>query len=275
MSEIRIGLTEALSRLSSKAEAYSQKVVTYAEKSCSSSNSSGMKDRIDKGDALEGIIDAPQPVYNMIARNIRLADKVMDKALDYIEKMKEQLETLLKNYPPFPPGSEERVQILKSIQTFRKQIDQLTIPPPQNTSEMRTLSAHPVDPLPDNQALIENNIKKLGSFGQQVKAGIEGLNIPELSESSEDIDLYTALKDLDSAAKDFIELKERLKKNASEVFTSLPTLQNLRSTGGEYNPEEISEKDAELKSIELKMTLSSEVRDGLTGYRTQLSEAHI
>ena len=43
--------------------------------------------------------------------------------------MKARLLRIVKNFPPFPPGSEERVKILRSFNLFRKQIDQLTIPP--------------------------------------------------------------------------------------------------------------------------------------------------
>ena len=36
---------------------------------------------------------------------------------------------LLEDFPPFPPGSEGRIQLLRNFAAFRKLIDQLTIPP--------------------------------------------------------------------------------------------------------------------------------------------------
>ena len=42
---------------------------------------------------------------------------------DYLAEIKDELTTFVKNYPPFPPGSEERVQALKNFAGFRKEID--------------------------------------------------------------------------------------------------------------------------------------------------------
>ena len=44
-------------------------------------------------------------------------------------KTAEQLEEIIKNYPPFLEGSKERVQMLKSFAALRREIDHLTIPP--------------------------------------------------------------------------------------------------------------------------------------------------
>jgi hypothetical protein len=66
---------------------------------------------------------------NSVAKNQR----VFEKANDFIERMKAQLEQIQKQFPPFPPGSEDRVRALRSYTYFRNLIDQLTIPPPDET----------------------------------------------------------------------------------------------------------------------------------------------
>jgi hypothetical protein len=55
--------------------------------------------------------------------------RTFEKMNNYIEQMKAQLETILKQFPPFPPGSDERIQALRAYVSIRKMIDQLTIPP--------------------------------------------------------------------------------------------------------------------------------------------------
>jgi len=44
--------------------------------------------------------------------------------------MKTELSKIVKNFPPFPPESAERRDILMSYQAIREQIDKMSIPPP-------------------------------------------------------------------------------------------------------------------------------------------------
>jgi hypothetical protein len=62
--------------------------------------------------------------------------KIVD---DYIEQMKAQLVKIMKQFPPFPPGSEDRIQALRAYAYFRKMIDQLTIPPREDLLPSPTL----------------------------------------------------------------------------------------------------------------------------------------
>ena len=74
---------------------------------------------------------------NAVAATIRTMDQAMEAAGTTIDAMKKELEVITKNYPPFPPGSEERVRRLRSYAALRAMIDKLTIPPEE---EARTLS---------------------------------------------------------------------------------------------------------------------------------------
>lgn len=69
---------------------------------------------------------------NNAAVSIRTADRTMETIGKHISSMKSQLEIIVKNYPPFPPDSDERIRALRSYSAFRKEIDALTIPPPLN-----------------------------------------------------------------------------------------------------------------------------------------------
>jgi hypothetical protein len=89
--------------------------------------------------------------WNEIAQKKRTYDNTLNEVQDYIARMKTQLERIIKNFPPFPPGSEERVQVLRNFAAFRKLIDQLTIPPPEESrvgaENSATLS--PADSIPN------------------------------------------------------------------------------------------------------------------------------
>jgi hypothetical protein len=71
--------------------------------------------------------------WNDIAQKKRIYDNNINEVEDYVDRMKAQLERILKNFPPFPPGSEERMQLLRNFAAFRRLIDQLTIPPPEES----------------------------------------------------------------------------------------------------------------------------------------------
>ncbi len=71
---------------------------------------------------------------NEVAQKKRTDDKILNRVEDYIDRMKAELERILKNFPPFPPGSEDRISLLRGYVGFRKLIDQLTIPPPEESS---------------------------------------------------------------------------------------------------------------------------------------------
>jgi hypothetical protein len=65
------------------------------------------------------------------ARTVHASASV-DKKL---EEMKEALSSIVKSYPPFPYGSEKRVQYLMSISSIRDQIEAMTIPPDPSKGE--------------------------------------------------------------------------------------------------------------------------------------------
>ena len=70
---------------------------------------------------------------NEVAQKQRTSDKILKGVEDYVDHMKAQLERIIKNFPPFPPESAERIRLLRSYAGFRRLIDQLTIPPPEES----------------------------------------------------------------------------------------------------------------------------------------------
>lgn len=64
------------------------------------------------------------------AKNIRKTDEALSAGASIVAQMKEQLSTIIKQFPPFPPESKERMELLMSYSSLQKQITSLMVPPP-------------------------------------------------------------------------------------------------------------------------------------------------
>ena len=62
------------------------------------------------------------------AQSVRKASSALDQADTLLAEMETQV-GLVKNYPPFPAGNEDRVKYLNSIDGLRQQLQSLVIPP--------------------------------------------------------------------------------------------------------------------------------------------------
>ena len=143
-----------------------------------------------------------QPAYskiNLMAATVRGGDESMQKIDEQIEQMKDRLLDHIKHYPPFGQDSQERVKLMKLFISFRKQIDQLTIPA-DNFGAMKIMA----DPSSTSDAGdwkidVDAQGNQLTIHNQQVHTGPGGLNIPELPGEATDEDIYAAINNLESA----------------------------------------------------------------------------
>ncbi|QXE90349.1 hypothetical protein KP001_18365 [Geomonas subterranea] len=108
---------------------------------------------------------------NSAAAAIRETDKAAQDLGQKIDKLKEPLETIVKNFPPFAPQDKERVRLLRSYTALRKEIDQLTLPPPPSIVEARKQVALP-EPLGMNadDSQIADHVDKLDAAAQSLTA---------------------------------------------------------------------------------------------------------
>lgn len=74
-------------------------------------------------------IQAIKARLNEFAEMMREKGAGSDYKRDFLEKVKDGLTGMTKFFPPYPPGSEERVRFLKGYVAFRVLIERLTIPP--------------------------------------------------------------------------------------------------------------------------------------------------
>jgi flagellin-like hook-associated protein FlgL len=213
---------------------------------------------------------------NLVAMSTRVADLAMETMETYIDQMKAELERIIKNYPPFPPGSEERVKFLRSFTALRRQIDQLSFAPDYKQDLKITADSMNVPRAGDWKAVVGNRGSRPAIPDQQVSIDATGLNIPELSENATDAEIQAAIESLQDAKKALAQKRSELATNAlsiqqflefntkfDESFPGYP--EALKSSG-------MTEGTAENKSSGHKQTLMIESAKGLTEDPSQLLE---
>ncbi len=146
-----------------------------------------------------------------MAQTIRQVNHSMESIDANLQKMRSSLESIVKIYPPYPPGSSERIEALRQFSAFRKMIDQIAQPGRANGLE--NILGHPArNPRSGDWTLdFGKRNQKLVIRHQPVHAGIGGLDLPEMHTDSSDAQITaaiektsTAIKTLNSRRKAFI-----------------------------------------------------------------------
>jgi len=150
----------------------------------------------EKGTILEihpglGRFTAANERLNALAAEARTAEKKMAAMSEAVNRMEKTLGAITKNFPPFPPGSEDRVKLLKSYAELRRQIAQLTIPP-----EVEAKHAERTDRTGEQQRytfILQKDGMIRTIPREDVRFGPTGLVIPEVQDSSSDRDIQVAV----------------------------------------------------------------------------------
>jgi len=186
----------------------------------------------------------------------------MGQVASHIADIKAQLNTIVKHYPPFLAGSDERVEMERSFDAFKSLVDKLTLPPKDddplkvkaglaNNSEAGLFEAH----IGDDGLVITNS-------GHEEDAAQINLDIPLLPEHATDEELDAVIKKLSDAEAD-------LNKRRASLFSDAGTISALvkessiitkinPSYGEDLKAEEMEESSAELRSMEIKGELKAE-----------------
>ncbi len=154
--------------------------------------------------------------FNAVVKSIRIADKAMGEIETNIEQMESEVEMFLKQYPPYPPGSEDRVNYLSRFALLRKQIDQLTFPPDSGAKQI--IGRSPNSNSSDWE--IEIGGKKIGTTirRQPVHSGKDGLALPEIDAHSTDAQVADMQKALGSARQQVQKRRSMLAEDAIRVI---------------------------------------------------------
>ena len=143
---------------------------------------SGVNVDVPKNHVEYGDIQSAQNQLNGLSKSIRIADETMGRIEDFIDIMKKNLVTHLKNFPPFLQGSKERIELLKIFNSFRKQIDQLTFPAEDQLAGQ--IMGKETEAFSNDGTLMVNADIQIQR--QPVHTGDEGLNIPTLPKDATD-----------------------------------------------------------------------------------------
>ena len=147
---------------------------------------------------------------NTIAKSIHADDKALRDIQNLLDRAERKLQKIVKTYPPFPAGSEERVKLLRSFNSYRKMIDRLTIPPVKNDylPNMPTQPKFFTEDLPSP----ENDIDP-----EQILAPKEDLSILGLPNNATDKEIHTVLGQIHDAKMTIVEKREGVFAKASRI----------------------------------------------------------
>jgi hypothetical protein len=221
-------------------------------------------------------LQAFNAILNSVATSINVADSTMGKIKTLIDRMIEQFGSVIKNYPPFPPGSEERVKFLRAFAALRRQIDQLSFSAKDEAALKITADPAVVPQAGDLNVVIGGKGTPVTIHSQQVHTGPTGLNIPELPEDATDKEIYAAIKNLDDARKTLGQRQSGLAKDALTIQQFLESNPKINKVPGSYveapNSLDMAGATAENKGSETNQTLTMESIKSLTKDQSQLSE---
>ncbi len=143
-----------------------------------------------------------------LAQGVQVADRAMAAIDERLQEAKRDLTKIHKMFPPYPHGSEERAEFLKSYKSLRMQIDKLTIPPENNTAAQILGGRDGGD-----------NPPEVGQF--PVNSGDDGLGLLQPGNpigDLEDDELPGIIEDLERASGIIGEHRKNLEKSAVKVL---------------------------------------------------------
>ncbi len=86
--------------------------------------------------SLYGVLSSGKDAVNRMVGEFR----ALDEARTLVGRVRQELEVVVKSFPPFPPGSMEREQYLNSVAGIRAMIERLTVPHAQSQAVSHTFS---------------------------------------------------------------------------------------------------------------------------------------
>ena len=143
-----------------------------------------------------------------LSSSIGVADQVMGEIYESLQEAKRDLSEIIKIFPPYPHGSEERAELLNSYRSLRLQIDKMVFPP-ENDMAAQILGGDKDGSLP------------LEFQGFRVDSGSAGLDlvVPQVSvDGPEDKEIPALIDDLERASGVLKERRMNLRITAAATF---------------------------------------------------------
>lgn len=145
-----------------------------------------------------GKLQSEKHTRSQQVKGIKIADDVMDKAGGIFNKMKAQLDSIIKNYPPFGLEDDRRIEYLMTFEGLRRQIEQLTIPPDNKTAEQYIVKVRSSD-IPELTKLSSDEeivaaITKLNDEEDTIKAERQALQAEANRVINSDVQAFESLR---------------------------------------------------------------------------------
>lgn len=159
--------------------------------------------------------------YHDLAQQIRDVKETMESIGVNLSEMRDALESIVKIFPPYPPGSSERIEALRQFTALRNMIDQLTAP--QTNDGMDNIMADPdIHPHAGNLQIANNSSgKRLTITHQPVHTGKTGLDLPHLDLNSSDQHISAAIENIITAQKSLGNRQLAFESNANGVISKI------------------------------------------------------
>lgn len=150
---------------------------------------------------VSGKLQSEKHTRSLQLKDIKIAGDIMDTAYGIVKKMKAQVDSIIKNYPPFGLQDDRRIEYLMTFKALRRQIEQLTIPPDNKTAE-------------------------------QYIGRIWSSDIPELTKLSSDEEIVAAMTKLNDAEDTIQAQRQGLQAEANRVINSeVQAFESVRRKG--------------------------------------------
>lgn len=191
---------------------YGGAVDQTAKEAAFSSASGDMKSRGTVPPAAEG----GNP--HLLLRQAEAVDAIFQEASSKLDQMKDSLQGIFKNYPPYPPGSRERAERLQQYDALRRQIEKLR--PPENREQAGSEKKSASDTLPTPEKIWDLAFDEQGrirtvSTDQESAAGnTDILQIPVLQDNAPD-------ETIREVAERIERLSESIQRKRSDFWSSL------------------------------------------------------
>jgi hypothetical protein len=113
------------------------------------------------------------------ARSIREADQALADVKEIVKDIGEAV-ALVKNYPPFPPGNDGRMQYINGINGLRQQLESMVVPPVKGDSEAVFYPREAALPVLDAMSATDDDVQAFGPALTQLQdkldAGVVALH---------------------------------------------------------------------------------------------------
>jgi hypothetical protein len=156
-----------------------------------------------------------------VAQHIRAVDATMDTIEQNLQKMTASLDGIVKNYPPYLQDSKERITALRQFGGLRQLIDQLTMPPPDDSPAKILGDKHRYAEAGDWELNLRKNQPPVTIRHQPVHSGADGLNLPVLTTDASDESVHKALGQMFSAQKALQRKRDAFAADANRAMTAI------------------------------------------------------